>query len=153
MGNDDSNHLSEVLAKVESLGLRDRVEVVGALFGQDQLRAYQDADVFVLPSYSENFGIVIAEALSHRLPVLTTKGCPWRELETARCGWWVESTPDGIETGLREMFQTSNGEFLAMGIRGRELIEGRYLWPTIADNMLEFYEWLIHGGSKPALVV
>lgn len=153
VGNDDSDHLPAVMAKIESSGLRDRVEIVGALFGQDQLRAYQDADVFVLPSYSENFGIVIAEALSHRLPVLTTTGCPWKELTTERCGWWVDPTPSGIEAGLRDMFATSSDEFAAMGERGRKLIEGRYLWPTIADNMLEFYKWLIHGGKMPAFVV
>ena len=97
-GNDDSNHLPVIEAKIRELGLDDSVEIAGPLFGEAKEQAFLDADIFVLPSYSENFGIVVTEALGYQVPVLTTTGCSWRELDTERCGWWVDPTPMAFDT-------------------------------------------------------
>ena len=152
-GNDDSNHLPAVERKIHELGLSDVVELAGPLFDEAKEAAYRNADLFVLPSYSENFGIVVTEALGYRVPVLTTTGCPWQELETERCGWWVEPTPEGIHEGLKQAFATSDAEFRQMGQRGRLLVEQKYQWPGIAERMLEFYDWLLNGGDQPKFVI
>ena len=152
-GNDDSNHLPVVQQKIVELGLEDQVEVVGALFGEAKDAAYRDADLFVLPSYSENFGIVVAEALSYGVPVLTTTGCPWQELQTHTCGWWVNPDTNSITAVLAEALATGTEQLFDMGQRGRSLVEDKYQWPGIAERMLEFYNWLLHGGKKPEFVV
>ncbi len=152
-GNDDSNHLPVVRQKIAEFGLGGQVEIAGPLFGEAKEAAYRDADLFVLPSYSENFGIVVAEALGYGLPVLTTTGCPWQELVSERCGWWVDPTTDRIELGLKAALSTEPGELKAMGLRGRALVEKNYQWPYIAERMLEFYDWLINGGRQPDFVV
>ena len=152
-GNDDSNHLPVVERKVRELRLEDQVEIAGPLFGEAQEAAYRNADLFVLPSYSENFGIVIAEALGYGVPVLTTTGCPWQELQTHNCGWWVEPTPAGIERGLNEALSTKNEERTAMGLRGRQMVQANYQWPGIAERMLEFYDWMLNEGKQPDFVV
>lgn len=152
-GNDDSDHLSLVHKRICDLELRDHVQIVGPLFGKEKQEAYLNADLFVLPSYSENFGIVVTEALGYGVPVLTTTACPWRELETHNCGWWVEATPHGVERGLDEALRTKDEELSAMGQRGRRLVEDKYQWPELAANMAEFYKWILHGGQKPSFVV
>lgn len=152
-GNDDSNHLPVVERKIRELGLSDRVTIAGPLFGEAKEAAYRNADLFVLPSYSENFGIVVAEALGYGVPVLTTFGCPWQELQTHNCGWWVEPTPTGIEVGLNQALRTKNEELSTMGWRGRRLVEEKYQWPGIAERMKEFYEWILHSGKQPDFVV
>ena len=152
-GNDDSNHLAVVERKIQELGLSEVVELAGPLFGEAKENAYRKADLFLLPSYSENFGIVVAEALSYGIPVLTTTGCPWQELRSNNCGWWVDPTAESIEIGLREALSMSSNELHQMGIRGRQLVKEKYQWPSIAEQMLEFYNWIIHGGKQPKFVV
>jgi glycosyltransferase involved in cell wall biosynthesis len=152
-GNDDSNHTPLLERKIRELNLSDSVEIVGPLFGEAKEAAFRNADLFLLPSFSENFGIVVTEALGYQVPVLTTTGCPWDELESERCGWWVEPTPAGIEKGLIAALSTSNAELCQMGIRGRALVERKYQWPAIADGFVAFYAWLLGRGEKPDFIV
>lgn len=151
-GNDDSNHLQLLERKIKDLNIQDQVGIAGPLFGSDKESAFVSADLFILPSYSENFGIVVTEALSYGVPVLTTTGCPWEELQSENCGWWVSPTPAGIEDGLRRAFNTTCNERHLMGIRGRDLVQRNYLWPAIADKMHTFYRWLLDGGKAPRFV-
>jgi glycosyltransferase involved in cell wall biosynthesis len=152
-GNDYGDHQKVVEAKIRELNLSENVEVVGPVFGEAKAAAFRNADLFVLPSYSENFGIVVTEALSYNIPVVTTKGCPWKELQTHNCGWWVDATPTGIEGGLNEALRTENEELSAMGRRGRRLVEENYQWPAIGKKFRSVYRWILEGGEKPDFVV
>jgi glycosyltransferase involved in cell wall biosynthesis len=151
-GNDDGNHLPLIEKKLKELGLGDQVTIAGPLFGKAKDVAYRNADLFVLPSYSENFGIVVTEALGYQLPVLTTTGCPWQELITERCGWWVDPTPEGIEAGLGDALASSSMQLQEMGVRGCELVREKYQWPIIAENMWVFYNWILNGGEQPKFI-
>tara|TARA_B110001469_G_scaffold117370_1_gene123275 strand:- start:4820 stop:6001 length:1182 start_codon:yes stop_codon:yes gene_type:complete len=152
-GNDYDGYLSVIERKIRELELSEVCKLVGPLFGEAKEAAFRNADLFVLPSYSENFGIVITEALGYQLPVLTTTGCPWQELETEQCGWWVEPTPTGIENGLKAALATSDEQCREMGQRGRSLVERNYLWPAIAEKFRVFYTWISDGGERPDFVV
>lgn len=152
-GNDDGGYVQTLLEQIQHLGLSDQVQFVGSLFGEAKQQAYENADLFVLPSYSENFGIVVAEALSFGVPVLTTKGCPWQELETEKCGWWVEPTLEDIQEGLGKALSTPASQLKIMGESGRQLIEKKYQWEGIAARMQTFYQWLLSGGETPEFVV
>ena len=74
--------------------------LLGPIEGEKKQSVFSNANLFVLPTHSENFGIVVAEALAHGLPVLTTTGAPWSMLSERDCGWWVDATVDGIAEGL-----------------------------------------------------
>jgi len=112
--------------------------------------SYARADVFVLPSYSENFGLVIAEALYAGVPVIATKDrTPWSELVSEGCGSWVPLDVDVWATALEKMMAMTDSERLNMGINGHTLILRKYTWKTIAIQMKTAYEWLVYGGDKP----
>jgi glycosyltransferase involved in cell wall biosynthesis len=110
--------------------------------------AYDRADLFVLPTYSENFGIVVAEALWARVPVITTKGTPWSELEEYKCGKWIDlpaegsnpSTWEALDEALVSVMEISDAERGEMGKRGRKLVEEKYTWEAVCGAMVKGYK-------------
>jgi len=95
---------------------------------------------------------VVAEALAAGVPVLTTEGTPWRELEERDCGWWIDLTLDSLASALDTALSRSPETRAEMGRRGRELIEEKYTWPSVATEMVEAYSWMIHGGERPSFI-
>ena len=79
-GPDENGYEKKLQRQVQQAGIASRVTCCGPLYGDDKARAMQNADLCVLPTRSENFGIVVAEALACGVPVITTKGAPWSEL-------------------------------------------------------------------------
>ncbi|MCB9433784.1 MAG: glycosyltransferase [Ardenticatenaceae bacterium] len=152
-GPDTVGHQAEVEGLVRALNLGQAVKFMGAVANDAKWKVYQEADLFVLPTFSENFGIVIAEALASGTPVITTKATPWHELETYQCGWWVEVGVEPLTAALREAMTLSNEERWQMGQNGRSLIENKYTWPSIAEQMAASYEWILHGGSPPSCII
>lgn len=137
---------------ITDFGLKDVVKFIGPKFGLDKIKMFDNSDVFVLPSHSENFGLVIAEALSRGVPVLTTKGTPWSELESNNCGFWVDNTDLGIKKGVLQILQSSEEELKEMGLRGKKLISEKYLWSKCSQKTSEMYQWILNGGLKPSFI-
>ena len=113
--------------------------------------AYDRADLFVLPTYSENFGIVVAEALWVGVPVITTKGTPWSELEEYKCGKWIDlpaegsnpSTWEALDEALVSVMAMSDAERGEMGKRGKRLVEEKYTWEAVCKAMVDGYKKLL----------
>ena len=116
----------------------------GELDDEAKWTAYGRADLFVLPTYSENFGIVVAEALWAGVPVVTTKGTPWRELEETGCGWWIGTGTDPLADKLREVLALDDGTLRAMGRSGHRLVEEKYTWPAVCQTMIRGYEEILN---------
>jgi glycosyltransferase involved in cell wall biosynthesis len=140
------------MADAKSLGCQ-RVSFPGQLLGDAKDRIYAESDLFVLPTYSENFGIVVAEALSHSVPVVTTWGAPWQGLPENRCGWWTEIEEAKIHAALSEAMSKCRSELSDMGARGRDWMERDFSWPHIAEKTQTTFEWLLHGTARPSWVV
>jgi glycosyltransferase involved in cell wall biosynthesis len=151
-GGDEGGHLEEVKAETRKQKVEGDFQFVGPVDGPAKWDLYRSADLFVLPSKSENFGIVVAEALACGVPVITTRGTPWEELETHHCGWWVELGVEPLARALREAIAVSDVERREMGRRGRELVEERYTWPAAAQKMVAVYRWMLGEGERPECV-
>ena len=150
-GPDERGYLAEVFALAKQLKISDEVEYLGEFDDQAKWHVYANADLFVLPSFSENFGMVIAEALVCGLPVITTTGTPWQDLQTYDCGWWVPPTVEGLKGALSDALSCSQQQLIDMGGRGRVYVQ-RYSWADIAANMMQFYQWGLGLGPKPSCV-
>ncbi len=151
-GGAEMGHGEELKAEIRKLKLETQFAFVGPVAGEAKWALYRQADVFVLPSHSENFGIVVAEALACEVPVLTTHGTPWEDLVTHGCGWW---TPIGVEplaSALREATALTDETRREMGVRGRQLVETKYGWPGIAARMQAVYAWMLGHGEKPEAI-
>ena len=152
-GGDEAGHTEKLKAESRELKLENSVEFVGPVEGAKKWELYRSADLFVLPSHSENFGLVVAEALASGVPVITTKGTPWQELETHRCGWWIDIGAEPLVRALREALSLSDAERQEMGARGRQLTESKYTWPKVAQQMKSVYEWVLGTGPRPECVL
>ena len=142
-GPDEAGHQKQVERAVSAAGLGEVVSFTGPIEPQMRTSAYLDADLFVLPTHSESFGMVVAEALAHGLPVLTTTRAPWSLLREGGCGWWVDATVDGIAEGLRQATRLDSDTLRSMGAKGRALVNARFSWKQIADLMLLTYDGIL----------
>jgi len=102
----------------------------------------------VLPTHSESSGTVIAEALAHGLPVLTTTKAPWPMLRQHGCGWRVDANIDGIAEGLRQATSCNAETLQTMGAKGRQLIAAAFGWERIARQFVTFYDDIL--SSNPS---
>ncbi len=152
-GPDENGHRREVESLATKLGVRDQLEFVGPVNDNEKWKLYRSAEVFVLPSFSENFGIVIAEALAAGLPVITTTQTPWRSLLDNEIGWWVEPTVGGIANALRDAFGQSDTERVDAGRRATEWATQRFAWSSIARQMSSYYMWLLGKADRPEFVI
>lgn len=150
-GPDEGGHLAEVLAMAGRLGIMDRVRYLGEFDDDAKWAVYREADLFILPTFSENFGVVVAEALAQGVPVITTTGAPWQELKTRNCGWWVEPTVDGLVGALRDAVAKEPAQLREMGMRG-QIYAGEFDWGNIARQTLEVYRWILGQGDRPDCV-
>ena len=134
---------------VQDAGIGGRVTFTGMLTGDDKASVLANADLFVLPTYSENFGMSIAEALAHGTPVITTTAAPWPDIRTEHCGWWIDTGAEALQAALLEALSLPREESQRMGIRGRQLVLRAYSWQRVAAEMKVVYEWVCHGGDRP----
>ena len=152
-GPDEGGYRRVLEDAVARAGVMTSVTFAGAVAGQAKHALLRDAEVFVLPSYSENFGIVVAEALAYGVPVITTHATPWEELSDHNCGWWIPTGTEALKGALMLAMALSSEERRSMGQRGAALIAERYSWPSIALKHISFYAWLTGASPPPSFVL
>lgn len=137
-GPDEGGELARLKQLVAELGLRS-VCFGPPVFGDQKIACMADAEIFALPSLSENFAITVAESLMLEVPVVVSKGAPWSGVEANKCGYWVEIGVEPMAEGLRKLMLASSRERRSMGRNGREWIQREFSWPIIAAGLITAY--------------
>jgi glycosyltransferase involved in cell wall biosynthesis len=131
--------VAEINGWIAAAGAQQRVAVFD---GTGQPPPYAVGSLFLLPSHSENFGLVVAEALTAGLPVLTTDATPWRALPQRNAGWcipWAQF-PATLAAALTKPIS----ELAVMGTSGRVWATQEFTWERSGRLLLDFYQRLRH---------
>ena len=152
VGNGEAEYIQSLENRVECLGLKDSIKILPPVYGNDKILLYQESALFCLPSFSENFGLVIAEAMSCGTPVITTTNCPWDILNETNTGWCIDLSVDNLEYALREALSMNPTELYDMGQKASKLIFDNFDYRSVTRKTLRLYEWLLGGGNKPEFV-
>jgi glycosyltransferase involved in cell wall biosynthesis len=148
-GPDEGGYRRHLESLVSQLNLNDDIYFVGSVDGVEKDCLLKNADLFVLPTHTENFGIVVAEALAYGVPVITTKGAPWESLVVNGSGWWIDIGVDPLADALQEAISLSDNQRAEMGQLGRKFVTENFSWSKIASDMNDFYYWILKGGTLP----
>ncbi|HEY2151681.1 MAG TPA: glycosyltransferase, partial [Vicinamibacterales bacterium] len=151
-GYDAAHYAATLKSLAGELGLGDSVRFTGPVEGSERDRLIAGADLLVLPSPSENFGLVVPEALVRAVPVIATHGSPWASLEAERCGWWIPVGVDPLAATLSDALGRPSGALRAMGERGRQFARERFAWQTVTTSMLDLYAWVRGRSPRPSFV-
>jgi glycosyltransferase involved in cell wall biosynthesis len=151
VGPDEGGYATVLRQLAGELGVT-RVQFVGPVFGSAKSEMYRSSELFVLPTHSENFGLVVAEALAHGVPAVVTKGAPWSGLVEHDCGYWIDLGTDELVECLETALALSPNALRARGARGREWIERDFRWSRVGEMMDAAYTWVLAGGVPPPCV-
>jgi glycosyltransferase involved in cell wall biosynthesis len=143
-GDGEATYMSSLRNRILAAGLDAQVAMIGAVSGQAKSDVLANADLLIAPSYNENFGMVVAEALAHGVPVVASTGTPWQRVEEVGCGLWVDNSP----CSLAEAIKCAAGMPLSeMGAKGRQWIERDFSGPRVGARMMELYRRLVEETS------
>lgn len=151
-GYDENGYRMQLQALAGFLGISQRVFFRGPLLSKEKEAAFADAEIFLLPSRSENFGLAVGEALARGLPVITTTGTPWSSVADWGCGWYVEPSVPAITQALMAALEQPGTKLRQMGERGRELVLTQFSIATSGKAMVDLYAWLLGDGDQPTFV-
>ena len=147
-GPDEGGLVPSIMRSVGSHGTA--VRTLGEVDDADRWAVMHAADAVVQCSDSESFGLAVVEALAAGTPVVVTRTLPWRDIETARCGCWVEQSVPAITAAL-QVFATNPDERSAMGMRGAAYAREHYDWTAIGRRMADAYRTAV-GRRRRAVV-
>jgi glycosyltransferase involved in cell wall biosynthesis len=139
-GKGETPYARTLEARLHRLGLTDRVRLVGAVYGPHKRHLFETADVVVVPSHRESFGIVVTEALAHAVPVVASTGTPWGRLVDMGCGVWSANDSATLADAIECLGQRPLRE---MGLQGRKWMETEFSWATAAQQMYGVYRRLV----------
>lgn len=158
VGNGEKDYIDTLNEKVIDNGLDNCINILPPVFGSAKYKLYCESSLFVLPSYSENFGMVIAEALSCGVPVITTTDTPWKLLNgeknstREKLGWCIDLSVDNLEIALREAMSMDSQELFEMGQKGSRMIYHNFDYRNVACKTKDLYEWVLRMRAKPYFI-
>lgn len=154
-GPEDPEMRKPVRRWLADAGVLDHTIFTGMLRGEEKLAALHEADVFVLPSYTENFGIAILEALATGTPVvISDKVNIWREIDAAGVGLVTPLQPNAVAEAILTLLCDPDRR-ASMSTRARPFVEMTYAWSSIVPRLESAYHKVIeaHRAGREAQFV
>lgn len=142
VGSGKKKYIEYLKSKLNPGIINEKIFFLGFKSDKEKNKNFINSDIFILPSFSENFGIVVPEAMSYGLPVITTKETPWSEIKKNNCGWWIKPDKISLKNCLSEVFQLSSKKFFYMSNNAKKN-SYRYRWIKIKDEYSKLYKELI----------
>lgn len=121
---------------------KENIEYINGVYGDDKIKLIRRADVVVLPSYSENFGNIIAEALVCERPVITTTGTPWQAIEKVGCGFYIQPEREPLFSAMEQAYLLGSEKLEQMGKLGRTYVSENFSWENKAKELYSCLEKL-----------
>jgi glycosyltransferase involved in cell wall biosynthesis len=144
-GEGETDYQSHLKSLAAELDLSRRVTFHGRVDGEAKEQQFAQADLCVVPSFTENFCNVVAESLARGVPVIASKGTPWARVTEIDCGLWVDNDAATLAGAIRQMQTMPLRE---MGERGRAWMQREFSWPNIGVQMIQQYEMLIEANPR-----
>lgn len=145
---EENPYALKLQSSVNSRGLA-RIKFSGPAYGEQKLDKYINSDLFVLPTFSENFGMVVAESLMCGTPTLVSRGAPWPDLEKEKCGFITSLNPPDFTSKLANALAKDQAELEKMGKAGKAWMERAFSWDRIALDHQKCYGWLLGLNEMP----
>lgn len=150
-GPDEGGHRAELVKQAADLGANS-IRFLEAVYEDEKADRLASADLFVLPTKSENFGVAVAEALAAGLPAIVTKGAPWSGLADHGSGWWIDHGVEPLKAALLDATSLSVEVRNEMGVRGRAWMARDFGWDVIGREMASVYRWVAGSGERPSCI-
>lgn len=146
-GNDEEGYRQALDALAVRLGVAERILFAGPVYGANKRLLLRESAALVLPSYSENFGNVVLEAMAAGRPVVTTPDVGAASIvRDCNAGVVVKGDPPNLGAGIRALLADSESA-AAMGRRGREAVAKRFSWDEVAKGMEDLYKSVRSGNT------
>jgi glycosyltransferase involved in cell wall biosynthesis len=133
---------NDLEALVESLDLADKVKFIGQVEGAEKQQLLADAFWTIMPSHTENFGIVVLESLAQSTPVIASKGSPWASLDKEKIGIWADNSPEILAEKITEILKMPPDEYTRYRQRCRGFVETEFDIGQNIDKWINLYRSL-----------
>jgi len=151
-GNGEPDFIGQLQHEARSLGIDKDVLWTGFLAGEEKRGALADADIFALPSYSENFGIAVVEAMVAGLPVVISDQVGiHREIATAQAGIVTKCDVNKLAQVLSVLIVDAQ-QRNRMGANGRCWVERHCSLKVVTEKLIALYQQIIRSSCHGQLV-
>jgi glycosyltransferase involved in cell wall biosynthesis len=149
----DLNYENQIHSQIQTSPLANCTTITGFVSGAAKTKLLRIADLFVLPSYYENFGIAVAEAMTAGVPVVISDQVHiWQAIEQAEAGWICTCDIGILTNQIRVALQDPIAR-QQRGVNARIHALQHYSWQAIAQQMIEAYQQIVQSQSKTQLKV
>lgn len=151
IGDGDENYVPKLKQLASMLNCKN-IFFKPFVSGQEKDHLINSLSVLILPSFSENFGMVVPEALSFKVPVIASKGSPWSDLEKNNCGSWIDNDKESISKELIKFFIKDAKSRAQMGENAFNYVNENFSIESVAKKIIQIYNWQLNKISKPDFI-